>query len=459
MAAGESHSSDGPDHEQRNEARYRSLVHALSTFVWVADAAGEFAAPQTEWERYTGHGFDQHAGGGWLKHARCRSSTTTAPVREWVGAVTDIESSLDVDQMFEREWLRQAQAAAGLAFWDYDPVSGEGWWTAEVYQLYDAPIGTSYQELDEYIHAEDRPQVVAARQAMAMTGTLDATFRIIRPSGEIRWLRSKGAKVPSVKGTRIAGAVIDVTDQMVLQERLSAQTAELADANRDLLTANEELMQFSLAASHDLREPLREISVFADLLARRLHGTLDADSREYLEMCRVAVRRLSQLLDDLLVYSQSIRTNGVAAGPSRQAALEEAECNLATAIKEANAEIEASELPDVQVDFAALTQLFQNLLSNAIKYRAAEPPRIRVSAVREGWFWQFAVSDNGIGIDPEYSELIFGIFKRLHSRAEYEGTGIGLAICQKIVERSGGRIWVRSALGEGATFYFTLPAA
>ena len=163
-------------------------------------------------------------------------------------------------------------------------------------------------------------------------------------------------------------------------------------------------------------------------------------------MCRMAVRRLSQLLDDLLVYSQSIRTNGVAAGPSRQAALEEAECNLATAIKEANAEIEASELPAVQVDFAALTQLFQNLLSNAIKYRAAEPPRIRVSAVRDGGFWQFAVSDNGI-------------FKRLHSRAECEGTGIGLAICQKIVERSGGRIWVRSALGEGATFYFTVPAA
>jgi PAS domain S-box-containing protein len=613
-----------------NEERYRALVEALSTFVWVTDASGEFTDPQPGWEKYTGHGFDQHGGSGWIQDVhpddrarvaeiwnrvvqtkswyevewRCWHAATQSwrrcltrgvpvlnadgSVREWVGAVTEIEHQLGVDQVFEREWLRQAQIIGKFALWEFDPATGEARCTPELYRLYEAPPGASLRELEEMVHPDDRDRVIAARARRSA----DVTFRIVRSSGEIRWIRSTSGTIPDERGreAKMIGVLTDVTDQVELEQTLRVQTEdletlidaipacvwvardpgcevivgnrtanelfgvrpetnlsqtsksasplfveyyrpdgtlvapddlpmqrvcrtgmgiwneelecrlpdgrsfylignivplrkpsgevrgciavlmnitelkraqrELADSKRNLRFANEQLRQLSYAASHDLREPLREVALYSELLERKLGAVLDAETQQFLRICRGGAIRAAELVNDLLSYAQATELPEPVTQPADSAlAIHNARQILAASIEKAHATIEAGELPRVLADPAALLHIFQNLLSNAIKFRGADPPVIRVSATRDGDFWRFAVADNGIGIDPAYHQRIFGLFKRLHGRGSYEGTGIGLAICQKIVERYRGRIWVESERGKGATFYFTLPAA
>jgi len=227
--------------------------------------------------------------------------------------------------------------------------------------------------------------------------------------------------------------------------------AELERSNRDL-------EQFAYVASHDLQEPLRMVASFVDLLAKKYKGKLDGDADQYIGFAVNGARRMQRLIRDLLSYSR-VRTRGKPPEPvNAEKALELAIANLATTIQEAGAEVTYDRLPTVMADQTQLGQLFQNLIGNALKFRADEPPHIHVTAQREGETWRFSVRDNGIGIDPELADQVFVIFRRLHGREEYKGTGIGLAVCKSIVERHGGRIWVESAPGEGATFHFTLPA-
>ncbi len=252
-------------------------------------------------------------------------------------------------------------------------------------------------------------------------------------------------------GPLVIGTIRDITSRKQADERLRAAAADLARSNA-------ELEQFAYVASHDLQEPLRMVASYTQLLARRYRGQLDQDADEFIGFAVDGVIRMQDLINDLLAYSRvgtrALQVDTVDTGRL----LDQVVGDLAAAIEESSATVSHGPLPTLPGDPTQLKQLFQNLLANAIKFRGERPPEVQVTAERQGDAWVFAVRDNGIGIEPEYRERIFVLFQRLHTRAEYPGTGIGLAICKKIVERRGGRIWVESEPGQGTTFRFTLPA-
>jgi PAS domain S-box-containing protein len=214
----------------------------------------------------------------------------------------------------------------------------------------------------------------------------------------------------------------------------------------ELRRSNEELERFAYVASHDLQEPLRMVGSYVQLLAKRYKGKLDSDADDFIEFAVQGAKRMQRLIEDLLAYSR-VGTRGGALA------------SLKLAIDEAGATITHDPLPTVRADPGQLEHLFTNLIANAVKFRGSEPPKIHVGVRRDGDRWVFSVQDNGIGIDPKYFDRIFVIFQRLHERERYPGTGVGLAICKKIVERHGGRMWVESQPDQGATFFFTLRAS
>jgi signal transduction histidine kinase len=240
-------------------------------------------------------------------------------------------------------------------------------------------------------------------------------------------------------------------------EELQASNEELQDTTEELQIANEELQQFAYAASHDLQEPLRTISSFTQLMQRRYAGQLDTDADEFMEYIVDGSKRMQQLINDLLEYTRVDTHVNEFKLVKLDNVIEDTLLNLKGSINENNAVITHDPLPTINADKGQLNQLFQNLISNAIKFQKPdEPPRIHISAKKEDDHYLFSVSDNGIGIEPQYTERVFVIFQRLHTRETYQGTGIGLSIVKRIVERHGGRIWVESEFGVGSTFYFTL---
>ena len=242
----------------------------------------------------------------------------------------------------------------------------------------------------------------------------------------------------------------DITEQKLAVQTLAAQAEQLARSNADL-------QQFAYVTSHDLQEPLRTISAFSALVKRRYSGQLDDEACELLDLIVSAAERMNALIRDLLSYSRTLNsTETRRAKVDLNSAVQWALNNLQQAIQESNAAIEVDELPEVYGDKITLVQLFQNLISNAIKYRAAETPRIRISAAQGADEYVLSIADNGIGIAPAYHQRVFGLFRRLHGD-RYPGTGIGLALCKTIVEKHGGFIWVESELSHGATFKFSLP--
>jgi light-regulated signal transduction histidine kinase (bacteriophytochrome) len=235
-----------------------------------------------------------------------------------------------------------------------------------------------------------------------------------------------------------------------LERRVAARTAELKRSNEDL-------EQFAYVASHDLQEPLRMVTNYLQLLRQRYKGKFDSNADEFIAFAVDGAERMQALIVGLLSYSR-VTTQGKAFEPvSCERILERALANLKAATEETGATISHDPLPTVQGDPVQLTQLFQNLIGNALKFRSQEPPKVEIRVQRKGHEWQFAISDNGIGIPEKDFERIFILFQRLHTREKYPGTGIGLSFCKKIVERHGGEIWVESAPGKGTTFYFTLP--
>ena len=225
----------------------------------------------------------------------------------------------------------------------------------------------------------------------------------------------------------------------------------------DLERSNQELEQFAFVASHDLQEPLRMVTSYTQLLEKRYKDQLDQDAKDFIRFAADGANRMQRLINDLLVYSR-VGTRGKPLEPTDcHAGLGQAIANLSMAIEENHAIVTSDELPTVMADALQMVQLFQNLIGNAIKFKGEELPRIHVSVQDKGNEWVFSVKDNGIGIEAQFDDKIFVIFQRLHSREKYAGTGIGLAICKKIVDRHGGKIWVESELGQGSNFYFTIP--
>ncbi len=249
--------------------------------------------------------------------------------------------------------------------------------------------------------------------------------------------------------------------QRILLELSAIQDANLALEARahDLERSNAELEQFAYVASHDLQEPLRKVASFCQLLQRRYVGQLDARADQYIEFAVDGAKRMQALIDDLLAFSRVGRADREPVLVSCASALSQARVNLAAELRRTSATVASTELPSVRAELSLLTSLFQNLVSNAIKFRGDKPPEVKITADRDGDNWLFTVADNGIGVEPEYAERIFVIFQRLHDRTAYAGTGIGLAMCRKIVEHYGGRIWLDTSVQDGATFCFTLPVA
>ena len=293
---------------------------------------------------------------------------------------------------------------------------------------------------------------------------------------DVRGYRRDGSEFPgeinlsplqTEEGLLVTSTIRDVTERRRredeirelnarLEQRVAERTRELLRSNEALRQSNDDLNQFAYAASHDLQEPLRMVALYSEMLEKRYKGMLDREADQFIEFIISGAHRMEMLLKDLLAYSQAGSAEGPTAPVDCGQVIEKVLFNLRAAIVENQAEIICRGLPIVEAHEIRLMQLFQNLVSNAIKYRGADSPKIHVWAEPRDADWLFCVEDNGIGIRPEYAQQVFGIFKRLHGHT-YPGTGIGLAICQRIVERYGGRIWVDSTPGAGSRFCFTLP--
>ena len=311
-------------------------------------------------------------------------------------------------------------------------------------------IGRSYYDV-----APETPEAMRALHARCLAGSVERreAEKVQRPDGEQDWVRWEMRPWHDNQG-EVAG-VIMFSEVITAQKHAEEQLGQKA---RDLARSNAELQQFAYISSHDLQEPLRMVTGFLELLQRRYQDRLDDDATEFIGFAVDGARRMKQLINDLLAYSrigtQERTTNSISCGGALSVALR----NLEMAVSENGAQVTHGHLPRVAADTTQLTQLFQNLIGNAIKYRGPDPPRIHIEAVAADDELVFSVKDNGLGIEPQYHDRIFNVFERLHTRDEYPGTGIGLAICKKILDYHGGRIWLESEPGNGSTFFFSLPA-
>ena len=305
--------------------------------------------------------------------------------------------------------------------------------------------------------ATDDLWIAHYRQSRREGRSIHFEYEHLKKTSESCWLSATVNYLGEGKSGRPRFSFVaeDITERKKQEELIRRSNEELRRANADL-------EQFAYSASHDLQEPLRQVAVYSQLLGRKYSSKLDGKASEYLTYCIEGAQRMEMLISDLLAYSQATK-----ASPSPAEAqfvdanevLEAVRKNLATTIKETGAVITVARLPVVHVDGVPLMHVFQNLISNALKYRGKERPDVRIWVEQDSGWWRFAVQDNGIGIPKPYQEQVFGIFKRLHDRKDYPGTGIGLAICQRVVERYGGRIWVESDGRQGSTFFFTFPDA
>jgi PAS domain S-box-containing protein len=276
--------------------------------------------------------------------------------------------------------------------------------------------------------------------------------RYVRKNGSLAWVNVNMTVLRDSAGqpTRTMATIEDITERKRAEEKLRLTLAELERSNK-------ELEQFAYAASHDLQEPLRMVSSYTQLLARRYQDRLDADANEFIAFAVDGANRMRGLINDLLAYSRVGTRAREFELTDCAAVLDQALANLKAAIQESGAVVTHDPMPAVMADGSQMVQLFQNLIGNAIKFHGRTPPRVHLSTVQTGNEWVFCIRDEGIGIDPQDAERIFNVFERLHAREEYPGTGIGLAICKKIVERHAGRIWVESQLAKGSAFQFTIP--
>lgn len=348
-----------------------------------------------------------------------------------------------------------ALQSANMGCWSWSIVDEQTFFNERFRQLFDvAPDVQSpdYQLFMARVHPEDLPTLHNLLSETFRSGSAyEAQYRVVGRDGSVRWLMDRGRVMFDDNGHRIgmSGVAWDITKEreQVLQQ--ASQVRELARSNLDL-------QRFAHVASHDLKEPLRNMCALSDLLARQSGNKLDDDEREVLDMIVSSGRRMAVLIDSMLSYAKAgmkrevLKTRVPAAEIVREAL-----ANLTLLMQQKGAKIEIGELPVIEVSRSEITQVFQNLLANAAKY-CTETPHIKVDAESKNGVWEFRVQDNGIGIERSHSNEIFEMFARFHTDA-YDGTGAGLAICKRIIEKHNGRIWVESEVGKGSTFFFTLP--
>ncbi|WP_320443097.1 MEDS domain-containing protein [Halosolutus halophilus] len=428
---------------------------------------------------------------------RRHMETHATPLRHPDGTTSHVALTRDITEQVEREreleraldLLEKTERIADVGGWEIDTQTMDVFWSDHIFEL----LGTSVDEepsLDEALdmyHEEDRQIVEGAIEAALDSGDpFDVEARLRTDGGEVRWLRLQG--VPETVDEEVVslrGAAQDITERKEREQRLE----EVIDR---LEASNERLEQFAYAASHDLQEPLRMVSTYLRLLERRYEDALDEDGEEFLEFAVNGADRMREMIEALLAYSR-VETQGDPLEPvDLDAILDDVLSDIQVQIAEYDAEVTVDDLPRVAGDASQLRQVFQNLLENGITYSGDDPPRIEITAERsealdaserssaerssaerssehgpredgtaaedDGAEWIVSVRDEGIGIDPDDQDRIFEVFQRLHTHGEYDGTGIGLALCERIVERHGGEIRIDSEPGEGTTVSVTLPA-
>lgn len=389
------------------------------------------------------------------------------PVRMW-GTAQDVTEQRQADEARRRNELRlsQAQRLAQIGHWDWDFASDQVVISTELAQIFgytEGAVSLNYADFLSLVCLEDRPGVREAIDlARTETGSFQAEFRITRPDGVERGVHAIGAVVQTEAGLPVGmwGTGQDITERLALEAKLKSYTASLEASNR-------ELQNFAYIASHDLQEPLRKINAFSDRLATLNRAVLDDRSLDYLRRMQDAVRRMQILINDLLTLSR-VSTQGNPFGPvNLNQIVRTVLADLEVRIEESQGRVEVAPLPDVIADDVQMHQLFQNLIGNSLKFHEAQcPPVVRVYSTSERLgsngsgtpeMVTIVVEDNGIGFDEQYKEKIFQPFQRLHGRSAYEGTGMGLAICRRILERHGGTIQAESSPDQGTRIIFTLP--
>lgn len=315
--------------------------------------------------------------------------------------------------------------------------------------------GGSFEELQRQVCHPDDLEKCLAHLADEKAGSVpfEGEYRIVRPDGEVRWLHHVCQPIYDSEGRFLGtrGSNRDITERKQAEESLKVYAGKLKRSNEDL-------ERFAYIASHDLREPLRMVTSFSQLLEKNYKGKLDKDADEFINFIVDGGNRMDALVNDLLEFSRVTSRASPFEQTDMNDVVHEVLDSLSVTIHENDAKVEVAKLPTIAVDRSQLAHVFQNLISNAVKFQKGEAPVIMIGSARQGNEWVFSVKDNGIGIDPRYHGKIFEIFQRLHNRDEFPGTGIGLAICKRIIERHNGRIWVESEEGKGSTFFFTIPA-
>lgn len=380
---------------------------------------------------------------------------------QYIAQVVDISALKATEQALidSRARLQRVLEGSNDGFWDWDIGSDVLSFSDRLEHILgyaSGELGGEFRIFDlQSVHVDDRAELQRRLDAhlLGFSERLQVEFRTRNRDGKWIWIMVRGKvyeRNEADKPLRIAGTYSDVTEHHDLEENLLRRT-------RDLEASNKELEQFAYAASHDLQEPLRKVTSFVQLFARRYRDKVDDTAQEYIDIVVEGAQRMKTLIDDLLRYSRLTGGENVFTAVDLGAVVGGVLKDLELQIGEAGVTLDVGRLPVVQGDATQLRALFQNLISNAVKFRSAERPIVEICCSTDDKQHTVSISDNGIGIDPRYFERIFVLFQRLHTRSEYSGTGIGLAICKRIVERHGGRIWVASSAGAGSTFYFTLP--
>ena len=484
---------------RESEARFKLMTESIPQLVWISLPNGtvEFYSPR--WYSYTGLSPEDARSNGWemIVHPDDLMATTAAwkkstelgtpfsvdqrlrgadgtyrwflakaqplvdesgAIVRWYGTCTDIEDQKQFQARARTtsERLEVALEGGRMGAWELDLHGETMSWTPSVSILYGLdPAVTSgpVNALEAFVHPDDLSHgQEIIKGAIHDMKAFRFEYRIIRPDKSLRWLEARGrvyAETPDAP-LRLAGVMSDVSERKEVEK-------ELARRADDLVRSNKELEQFAFVASHDLKEPLRKIAGYAELIQARYHAKLDEKGERFLTYLQDGVKRMDAIIGDLLTYSRAGRGGDVREAVDMSDLVSEVLEDLEKALDDVHANVNIKDLPPIYANRTQIRQVIQNLVANAIKFHGEAKPEITIGAERMGEFWRFFVKDNGIGMEAQYFERVFEIFQRLHTRTEYPGTGIGLAICKKIVEQHGGRIWVESAIGAGSTFHFTLP--